>query len=80
LPNHARIAAFVSLHKEFDPDEAELTRTRKLKRKPIEERYEKILSGMYEQQESVSVQSEVAYRDGKVGTRMTDIKVNYLDQ
>jgi hypothetical protein len=35
---------------------------------------------MYEQQESVSVQSEVAYRDGKVGTRMTDIKVNYLDQ
>ena len=80
LQQHARVEAFVSLHKEFDPDEAELTRTRKLKRKPIEERYQKILSGMYGRQESISVQSEVAYRDGKVGTRRTDIKVNYLNK
>ena len=80
LPQHARIEAFVSLHKEFDPDEAELTRTRKLKRKPIEERYQEILAGMYGKQDRIRVESEVAYRDGKVGKMRTDVKVNYLNE
>jgi len=62
LPEYAKIKAFVSLHKEFDPDEAELTRTRKLKRKPIEERYKDILKGIYEKRESIKVESQVAYR------------------
>jgi long-chain acyl-CoA synthetase len=79
LPEYARIKAFVSLHKEFDADEAELTRTRKLKRKPIEERYKEILTGIYEKKESVKVESQVAYRDGRVGLVRTEIIVNYLN-
>ena len=79
LPDHARIKAFVSLHKEFDADEAELTRTRKLKRKPIEERYKDILTGIYEKRESIKVESQVAYRDGRVGMVRTEIIVNYLN-
>lgn len=79
LPEYARIKAFVSLHKEFDADEAELTRTRKLKRKPIEERYKEILAGIYEKKESIKVESQVAYRDGRVGMVRTEIIVNYLN-
>ncbi len=79
LPSNTRIKAFVSLHKEFDADEAELTRTRKLKRKPIEERYRDILEGIYARQDSIKVESQVAYRDGKVGTVKTEVKVNYLE-
>jgi long-chain acyl-CoA synthetase len=79
LPEHARIKAFVSLHKEFDADEAELTRTRKLKRKPIEERYKDILIGIYEKRESIKVESQVAYRDGRVGMVRTEVIVNYLN-
>jgi len=79
LPEHARIKAFVSLHKEFDPDEAELTRTRKLKRKPIEERYKEILAGMYGKRETIKVESQVAYRDGRVGLVRTEVIVNYLN-
>jgi long-chain acyl-CoA synthetase len=79
LPEYARIKAFVSLHKEFDADEAELTRTRKLKRKPIEERYKEILTGIYEKKESIKVESQVAYRDGRVGMVRTEIIVNYLN-
>jgi len=79
LPEYARIKAFVSLHKEFDADEAELTRTRKLKRKPIEERYQDILTGIYEQKESIKVESHVAYRDGRVGMVRTEVIVNYLN-
>jgi long-chain acyl-CoA synthetase len=79
LPEYARIKAFVSLHKEFDADEAELTRTRKLKRKPIEERYKDILTGIYEKKESIKVESQVAYRDGRVGMVRTEVIVNYLN-
>jgi long-chain acyl-CoA synthetase len=79
LPEYARIKSFVSLHKEFDADEAELTRTRKLKRKPIEERYKDILTGIYEKRESIKVESQVAYRDGRVGMVRTEVIVNYLN-
>jgi long-chain acyl-CoA synthetase len=79
LPEYAQIKAFVSLHKEFDADEAELTRTRKLKRKPIEERYKDILTGIYERKESIKVESQVAYRDGRVGMVRTEVIVNYLN-
>jgi long-chain acyl-CoA synthetase len=79
LPGYAQIKAFVSLHKEFDADEAELTRTRKLKRKPIEERYKDILAGIYEKRESIKVESQVAYRDGRVGMIRTEVIVNYLN-
>ena len=79
LPEYARIKAFVSLHKEFDADEAELTRTRKLKRKPIEERYKDILTGIYEKRGSIKVESQVAYRDGRVGMVRTEVIVNYLN-
>jgi long-chain acyl-CoA synthetase len=79
LPEYAQIRAFVSLHKEFDADEAELTRTRKLKRKPIEERYKDILTGIYDKRESIKVESQVAYRDGRVGMVRTEVIVNYLN-
>lgn len=78
LPEYARVKAFVSLHKEFDPDEAELTRTRKLKRKSIEEKYREILSGIYRREEKIRVESQVAYRDGKVGSVRTEVWVNTL--
>jgi long-chain acyl-CoA synthetase len=78
LPEYARIKAFVSLHKEFDADEAELTRTRKLKREPIEERYKDILFGIYEKKESVRVESQVTYRDGRTGRVKTEVVVNYV--
>ena len=79
LPEYARIRAFVSLHKEFDADEAELTRTRKLKREPIEERYKDILRGMYEKMEKIKVESQVVYRDGRTGTVRTEVIVNHLN-
>ena len=79
LPEYARIKAFVSLHKEFDADEAELTRTRKLKREPIEEKYKDILMGIYEKKENIKVESQVVYRDGRTGTVRTEVIVNYVN-
>jgi long-chain acyl-CoA synthetase len=47
LPESSRVRKFVLLHKEFDPDEAELTRTRKLRRDFMEERYKELIEAMY---------------------------------
>jgi len=63
------------LHKEFDPDDAELTRLRKLRRKYIEERYHEIIDGIYQDKEEVPVEASVKYRDGRTGTISTTLKI-----
>ena len=78
LPENARVHKFVLLHKEFDPDEAELTRTRKLRRDFMEERYKDMINAMYHDLESVDVDATVTYRDGRKGTVTTSIKVRSL--
>ncbi|MDP7241072.1 MAG: AMP-binding protein, partial [Dehalococcoidia bacterium] len=75
LPEVARVKRFVNLHKEFDADEAELTRTRKLKRAVMEKTYSDIINGMYGDQESVKVESSITYQDGKKGVVRTEIQV-----
>jgi long-chain acyl-CoA synthetase len=75
LPEASRVRRFVLLHKEFDPDEAELTRTRKLRRDFVEERYKDLIRGMYEGDSEVKVQASVTYRDGRKGTVSTSIKI-----
>jgi len=75
LPEPARIKKFVLLHKEFDPDEAELTRTRKLRRAFIEERYRELIDTIYRGGSEVEVKVPVTYRDGHKGIVTTAIKV-----
>ncbi len=79
LPNHARIKKFVNLHKEFDADEAELTRTRKLRRTFVEERYADLISALYSDLQELKVESPVTYRDGRKGVITTAIKLNRLE-
>ena len=80
LPEQARVKKFVLMHKEFDPDEAELTRTRKLRRDFIEKKYHNLIQAMYEKVEEVPIQANVTYRDGRQGTVSTTIKVREVEQ
>jgi long-chain acyl-CoA synthetase len=80
LPEGARVKKFVLMHKEFDPDEAELTRTRKLRREFMEEKYRDLIQGMYGDQTEIPVQANVTYRDGRKGTVATTIKVRGVDE
>ncbi|MFH1650956.1 MAG: AMP-binding protein [Chloroflexota bacterium] len=75
LPEGSRVKKFVLMHKEFDPDEAELTRTRKLRREFMEERYKELIDAMYTDGGSVKVTAPVTYRDGRKGVVATTIKV-----
>jgi long-chain acyl-CoA synthetase len=78
LPPAGRIRKFVILHKAFDADEAELTRTRKLRRRALEKRYGDMLDAMYNNRDEVTVSAEVKYRDGRSGTVETSVRVMAL--
>jgi long-chain acyl-CoA synthetase len=75
LPESSRVRKFVLLHKEFDPDEAELTRTRKLRREFMEQRYKDLIDALYGGKDKVDVQAPVTYRDGRKGVVTTAIQV-----
>jgi len=80
LPEPARVRKFVLMHKEFDPDEAELTRTRKLRRDFMEERYKDLIDTLYQDRGEVQVQAPVTYRDGRQGIVTTSIKVRTVSE
>jgi long-chain acyl-CoA synthetase len=80
LPEQARVKKFVLMHKEFDPDEAELTRTRKLRREFMEEKYKDLIHAMYGNLEEVPIQANVTYRDGRKGTVSTTIRVRTVEK
>ena len=75
LPATAEVKKFVNLHKEFDPDEAELTRTRKLKRAVVDSKYASIIDGMYDDKTALDVELPVIYQDGRTGIVKTVLKV-----
>jgi len=80
LPEPARARKFVLMHKEFDPDEAELTRTRKLRRDFMEERYKDLINALYSEGEEIDVKAPVTYRDGRTGIVTTTIKVRDVQE
>jgi long-chain acyl-CoA synthetase len=79
LPEGARVKKYVLLHKEFDADEAELTRTRKLRRGFMTERYGYLIRAIYDNKAEVEVEATVRYRDGQTANILTPLKVRTLD-
>ena len=75
LPPAARLRKFVLLHKQFDADEGELTRTRKLRRSLLGEHYGEMITTMYGHGDRVRVQAAVKYRDGREGIIETTVRV-----
>lgn len=68
LPEGLKIRHFVCLHKEFDADDGEITRTRKLRRNVVEERYAAIIDAVYAGQKNVTMKAQVTYETGEVGS------------
>ncbi len=78
LPEAARIRRFLLLHKELDADDAELTRTRKVRRRFVAERYEALVTVLYGTAESVSVETSIVLQDGRSTTVTTDLRIETL--
>jgi len=75
LPESIRILRFVILHKQFDPDDDEITRTRKVRRSVINERYADIISALDKGEPGVEVRSAVTYQDGSIVERRIDLRI-----
>ena len=75
LPPYLQVRKYCHLHKQFDADEAELTRTRKLRRDFMSNRYKGLIDAMYTGDSAFKIKSEVEYRDGRKGTIETAITI-----
>ena len=72
---NSQIHRFLILHKELDADDEELTRTRKVRRRFIGEKYGTLVDALYSNQGTVHVQAQVRYEDGRTGTFSADLKI-----
>ena len=62
-----QIHRFLVLHKELDADDGELTRTRKVRRKIIGEKFDDLVTALYDGSDSIYTETEVTYEDGRKG-------------
>jgi long-chain acyl-CoA synthetase len=72
---NSQIHRFLILHKVLDADDEELTRTRKVRRGFIAEKYATLVDALYGGKQSVHVEAQVKYEDGRTGTISADLKV-----
>jgi long-chain acyl-CoA synthetase len=75
LPEVARVRKFINLYKEFDPDDDELTRTRKLRRAFVEKRYHDIVEALYSDADVVHIDTTITYEDGRKSHIKTDLQI-----
>ncbi len=75
LPKKQRIKKFVLLYKEFDADDGELTRTRKLRRRVIAKRYKKIISAIYNDNDGVNIDTRIVLQDGSYQRIKTNLNI-----
>lgn len=80
LPPAAQIQRFILLHKELDADDAELTRTRKVRRGFVAERYHEIISALYGDGDAVDIVSTITYQDGRTQTLELTLRIETVGQ
>jgi long-chain acyl-CoA synthetase len=72
---NSQIHRFLILHKELDADDGELTRTRKVRRRFVGEKYDSLVEALYAGSDLVHVEAQVKYEDGRTGMFAADLKI-----
>ncbi len=75
LPESIRVERFVLLHKQFDPDDDEITRTRKVRRNVIQDRYGLIIDALNRGDDRIGITTTVTYQDGTKVDRTIDLRI-----
>ena len=71
----AQIRKFLILHKELDPDDEEITRTRKVRRGYIAQKYAPLIEALYGDRDQVEVEARVTYEDGRTGMVRANVRI-----
>ncbi len=74
----SQIRRFLVLHKELDADDDELTRTRKVRRNFIAEKYAALVAALYDGSTSCLIETEVKFEDGRKGTLRANVRIRDL--
>ena len=74
----AQIKRFLILHKELDADDGELTRTQKVRRSFIAERYGPLIDALYDGSTSKHVRTEVTFEDGRKGIISGNLEIRQI--
>ena len=77
--NDSQIKRFLILHKELDADDGELTRTNKVRRGLISERYGVLVDAFYNNKNNCFIETEVTFEDGRKGSISADLKIKDMD-
>lgn len=75
----SQIRRFLVLHKELDADDGELTRTRKVRRSFVAERYNVLVDALYSDAETCHVETQMTFEDGRTGTLEANIELREVD-
>ena len=71
----AQIKRFLILHKELDADDGELTRTQKVRRSFIADRYQPLINALYDGSKECHVKTEITYEDGRKSVLEGDVRI-----
>ena len=71
----SQIKRFLLLHKELDADDGELTRTRKVRRRFIAERYMPLIEALYSPAKRAHIETVVTFEDGRTGLIKADLEI-----
>jgi long-chain acyl-CoA synthetase len=69
----SQVHRFLILHKELDPDDDELTRTRKVRRGFIGDKYGVLIDALYSERKSQFIETQVKFEDGRTGIASADL-------
>jgi len=79
LPAGIRVRRYVNLHKEFNPDEGEVTRNRKLRRAHLMERYRELVDAIYGNKNEVEIEVQAGHHERTTGTASTTIRITSVE-
>ncbi len=72
---NSQIHRFLILHKELDPDDDELTRTRKVRRRFIQDKYNVLVDALYSDKKEQFIETQVKFEDGRTGKISATLKI-----
>lgn len=76
LMSKSQVHRFLILHKELDPDDGELTRTGKVRRRIVNEKYAVLIEALYNGAKECFIKTEVAFEDGRKGSIEATLKIS----
>ena len=78
--SNCQIRRFLVLHKELDPDDGEITRTRKVRRNLVSDKYSDLIKALYDGSKEIYTETEVTYEDGRKGKISASIVIQELEE